>query len=66
MVEPFPPGWARRVEKLTRILEVAKALAAERRVDALFSRIVEEAACVVEADRCTLYVADRERGELWS
>jgi HD-GYP domain-containing protein (c-di-GMP phosphodiesterase class II) len=66
MAEPLPPGWARRVEKLTAILGVAKALAAERRLEGLFVRIVEEAARVVEADRCTLFVADRERGELWS
>jgi HD-GYP domain-containing protein (c-di-GMP phosphodiesterase class II) len=66
MVEPVPPGWSRRLEKLTAILGVAKALTAERRLPVLLGRIVEEAARVVEADRCTLFVADRERGELWS
>jgi len=66
MPDTAPPDLARRVDKLTSILEVAKALAAERRVDALLARIVEEAARVVEAERCTLFVADRQRGELWS
>jgi HD-GYP domain-containing protein (c-di-GMP phosphodiesterase class II) len=66
MPDHVPPQWQRRIAKLTAILEVAKALAAERRVEALFSRIVEEAARVAEADRCTLFVADRDKGELWS
>jgi HD-GYP domain-containing protein (c-di-GMP phosphodiesterase class II) len=66
MPEPVPPEWQRRVAKLTAILDVAKALAAERRVEALFARIVEEGARVAEAERCTLFVADRDRGELWS
>jgi HD-GYP domain-containing protein (c-di-GMP phosphodiesterase class II) len=56
----------RRVDKLNSILEVAKAMAAERDLDALLTMITREAARVVEADRCTLFVLDRERNELWS
>jgi HD-GYP domain-containing protein (c-di-GMP phosphodiesterase class II) len=55
-----------RVEKLGGILEVAKALVAERDLDRLLSLIVGAAARVVEADRCTLFLVDHERGELWS
>ncbi len=56
----------RRIEKLQSILEVAKAMAAERDLDPLLALILREAAAVVEADRCTLFLLDRERGELWS
>ncbi len=56
----------RRLEKLQSILEVSKALAAERQLDRLLGLVVDEAAKVVEADRCTLFIADRDRGELWS
>jgi HD-GYP domain-containing protein (c-di-GMP phosphodiesterase class II) len=56
----------RRLEKLQSIVEVAKALTAERHLDRLLARVVDEAARVAEADRCTLFIADRERGELWS
>jgi HD-GYP domain-containing protein (c-di-GMP phosphodiesterase class II) len=66
MADRVPPEWMRRFARLTAILDVSKALAAERRLDALFPRIVEEAARVTDADRCTLFVADREKGELWS
>ena len=55
-----------RVEKLGGILEAAQALTSERDLDKLLSLIVRSAARVVEADRCTLFLVDRERGELWS
>ena len=55
-----------RVEKLGGILEVAKALVAERDLDLLLELIVSAAARVVEADRCTLFLVDHDRGELWS
>ncbi|MHB8879188.1 MAG: GAF domain-containing protein, partial [Myxococcaceae bacterium] len=56
----------RRVQKLTSILDVAKAMTAERDLDALLNLILFEAAKVVEAERCSLFVLDREKNELWS
>jgi HD-GYP domain-containing protein (c-di-GMP phosphodiesterase class II) len=56
----------RRVQKLTSILDVAKAMTAERDLDLLLPLILHEAAKVVEADRCSLFILDRERNELWS
>jgi len=50
-----------RVEKLGGILDVAKALVAERDLDRLLNLIVQAAARVVEADRCSLFLVDRER-----
>ena len=55
-----------RVDKLGGILDVAKALVAERDLERLLKMIVQSAARVVEADRCSLFLVDRERGELWS
>ncbi len=57
---------ARRLAKLQSILDVAKAMTAERQLDRLLALVVDEAAKVAEADRCTLFLVDRERGELWS
>ncbi len=57
---------ARRLAKLQSILEVAKAMTAERHLDRLLALVVDDAAKVAEADRCTLFLVDRERGELWS
>jgi HD-GYP domain-containing protein (c-di-GMP phosphodiesterase class II) len=56
----------RRVSKLNAVLEVAKAMAAEQSLETLFTLILREAARVAEADRCSLFLVDRERDELWS
>jgi HD-GYP domain-containing protein (c-di-GMP phosphodiesterase class II) len=56
----------RRLDKLTSLLDVAKAMNAVRDLDTLLPLILKEAARVVEADRCSLFILDRERGELWS
>ncbi|MBI5498211.1 MAG: GAF domain-containing protein [Deltaproteobacteria bacterium] len=56
----------RRNAKLNRILEVAKALGSIRDLDQLLNRVLTEAKEVVEADRLSLFIADRERGELWT
>ncbi|MGQ0508960.1 MAG: HD domain-containing phosphohydrolase [Myxococcaceae bacterium] len=57
---------SRRVEKLTSILDVAKAMQAERTLESLLQLILREATKVVDADRCSLFLLDRERNELWS
>jgi HD-GYP domain-containing protein (c-di-GMP phosphodiesterase class II) len=56
----------RRAVKLGRILDVAKALGSERDFTRLMDTILEAAKEVVEADRLSLYIVDRERGELWT
>lgn len=66
MREPSAEHLARRVEKLTSILEVAKALASQRDLDRLLEMILSEAVKVVDADRCSLFIVDRARNELWT
>ncbi|MBI4819219.1 MAG: GAF domain-containing protein [Deltaproteobacteria bacterium] len=56
----------RRNQKLTALLEVAKAMTAERDLDRLLNLIMRESVRTVDAERCTLFLLDRERGELWS
>jgi HD-GYP domain-containing protein (c-di-GMP phosphodiesterase class II) len=56
----------RRVDKLNSILEVAKAMTVQRDLETLLPLILKEAARVVEADRCSLFILDREKNELWS
>ncbi|MGE5848554.1 MAG: HD domain-containing phosphohydrolase [Candidatus Methylomirabilota bacterium] len=55
-----------RVEKLTGLLEVGKAMASERNLDRLLQLILGEVTKVMEADRSSLFLVDRERNELWS
>lgn len=56
----------RRADKLQSILDVAKAMSAAHNLDELLPLILREAARVVEADRCSLFIVDRARNELWS
>jgi HD-GYP domain-containing protein (c-di-GMP phosphodiesterase class II) len=56
----------RRNAKLQALLDIGKALSAERNVDKLLAQILEAAKLVVEADRCTLFILDDEKQELWS
>jgi HD-GYP domain-containing protein (c-di-GMP phosphodiesterase class II) len=60
------PALERRLKKLQSILEVAKAMTAERQVGRLLALVNDAAARVAEADRCSIFVVDRERQELWT
>ncbi|HEY8211826.1 MAG TPA: HD domain-containing phosphohydrolase [Myxococcaceae bacterium] len=61
-----PQDLSRRVQKLQSILDVAKQMAAERDLDNLLPLIASHAARVISADRCSIFILDRERNELWS
>ena len=56
----------KRVEKLTALLEVGKAMASERNLDRLLQLILGEVTRVMEAERSSLFLVDRDRNELWS
>ncbi len=55
-----------RNEKLQGILEAAKQLGSERNIDRLLERILGEAQQIIGCDRCSLFIVDHERKELWS
>lgn len=64
---PLSPERAlRRLDKLNAVLDVAKALSGQHTLDSLLPLILREAARVVEADRCSLFILDRDKNELWS
>ncbi len=56
----------RRADKLGAILEVAQAMAARRSLDDLLPFILRETARVLDCERCSLLVLDRDTGELRS
>ena len=61
-----PQDLSGRVQKLQSILDVAKQMAAERNMDNLLPLIAQHASRVASADRCSIFILDRERNELWS
>ncbi|HVO29850.1 MAG TPA: HD domain-containing phosphohydrolase [bacterium] len=61
---PAAPVLLRRTQKLGALLDVAKAMAAQKDLLSLIRLVVEEAVRVAEADRGTVWLLDRDRQEL--
>ncbi|MBI3548218.1 MAG: GAF domain-containing protein [Elusimicrobia bacterium] len=56
----------RRIRKLEIILKVAKEMAVQYDLDTLLCHVVEAVRQVAEADRASIFILDREKGEFWS
>ena len=55
-----------RLEKLETLLNMNRELARELDLDKLLALIAEAAVKVMDADRCSVYVVDRVKDELWT
>jgi Nif-specific regulatory protein len=53
-------------DKLLAILKISQKINAERDLPALLNLIAQEATRLMEADRATIFLLDREKLELWS
>ena len=60
-----PEGLQKRLEKQELLLEVNRELVLER-VDGFLQLVVERTTQVMDAERSSLYVVDRDRGEIWT
>src|SRR5678816_529384 len=60
------PESSSQTRKLAILLDVAKALANQLRLDDLLSTIIGKTAEVLDAERATLFLYDQVRDELWS
>lgn len=56
----------RRNGKLQGLLDVAQQLGATHDISQLLDIILAEAKRVTESDRCSLFIVDKKRGELWA
>src|SRR5262245_32294239 len=54
------------LEKYTALLDIACRLNSERNFDQLLKLIADEATKHVDADRATIFILDKEKGELWA
>lgn len=59
-------GDADLLADLQTVLAVSRALGAERDLDRLLALIVASATDLVDAERTSLFIVDRERSELWT
>ncbi|RMG18884.1 MAG: GAF domain-containing protein [Deltaproteobacteria bacterium] len=57
---------SRSAERLAAVLEIGRALGRTFDLDTLLQRIMEKITELMKADRSTLFLVDRERGEIWS
>lgn len=60
------PESSSQTRRLAILLEVAKALATQLRLDDLLTTIIGKTAEVLDAERATLFLYDQARDELWS
>ena len=55
-----------QAEQLALLLSLQRELALETDIDVVLRRIAEFAIALLDAERATVYVVDRERSEVWS
>lgn len=55
-----------RKDPLLALVKIGQAVAAEKNIDILIKTIAEETKEAIQADRCTVFLYDNERDELWS
>ena len=53
-------------QKLKLLVDFGTHISAEIHLDKLLDSITEQISTILNAERCTIYLLDRERGELWS
>jgi HD-GYP domain-containing protein (c-di-GMP phosphodiesterase class II) len=56
----------REHERLKMLLKIAGSISREMKLDKLLRLIMDEVKQVLQCDRCTVFVLDREHNELWS
>jgi putative nucleotidyltransferase with HDIG domain len=53
-------------ERLHALFDITKNLSAETNLEKLIFKIMDEVRNILNADRCTVYLYDEAKGELWS
>jgi HD-GYP domain-containing protein (c-di-GMP phosphodiesterase class II) len=56
----------KRLSPLSGIYRVIKAMATERRLESLLDVITEETRSILTCERCSVFILDKQKGELWA
>jgi hypothetical protein len=59
-------GNDQKSQKLATILRICEKMSEQRDVSALLDLVAREATLLLDADRSSIFILDRERNELWS
>jgi Nif-specific regulatory protein len=54
------------IEKYASLLDISRRINSEKNFDELIQMIAAEAAKLLDAERATIFLLDREKGELWA
>src|SRR4029079_17799352 len=54
------------IEKYAALLEISKRINSEKNFEELLNLIATEAAKLIEAERATIFLLDKDKGELWA
>lgn len=54
------------IDKFTSLLDISRRINSEKNFDELLNIIAAEAAKLVDAERATIFLLDKEKGELWA
>ena len=65
-MDPIPDQQSQLGEKLLSILKICQTINSERDLEALLDLIAREATRLMEADRASIFLLDREKNEMWS
>lgn len=57
---------AAKKDPLLALVKIGQAVAAEKNIDKLIKTIAEETKEAIQADRCTVFLYDKDKDELWS
>jgi signal transduction protein with GAF and PtsI domain len=59
-------SYSKKQSQLAPILKICQKMHSERNLSALLDLIAREATAMLRADRASIFLLDREKGELWS
>src|SRR5437762_11561637 len=54
------------IEKYASLLEISRRINSEKNFEELLNLIATEATKLLEAERATIFLLDRDKGELWA
>ena len=54
------------IDKFTSLLDISRRINSEKNFDELLKIIAAEAAKLVDAERATIFLLNKEKGELWA
>src|SRR5882762_8820187 len=54
------------IDKFSSLLEISRRINSEKNFDELLNLIATEAAKLLDAERATIFLLDKDKGELWA